>query len=312
MDPCDLRLAKGDDAVADLVEPRTPLFEFALRQIVARYDLDTPAGRAAALDEAAPVVARIKNSGAQHEVAVQLAGMLGILDTQFVVKRIAQLARWARDRGGKGPAPDRGRPRRGAPHQQSGRRPARPARSRPQPPQPGLRHRARAAQARPPTPRAGLPGLRRVRRRRVHRPALRRRARGDHGGGRRRVRRPGPAGLPGPGPRGRPRRRRPRDGHRTRGRGDHAPPRRQGRRRGLRGRPAGHGPPPRGRAPHPRHHRPPHPPLHPRRPRRAGRRAERAVDPPAVRPEPARRTAPPRSSHPVIAGRSRWKQRASG
>jgi len=108
MDPCDLRLAKGDEAVADLVEPRTPLFEFALRQIVSRYDLDTPAGRAAALDEAAPVVARIKNSGAQHEVAVQLAGMLGILDTQFVVKRVAQLARWARDRGGKGPAPARG------------------------------------------------------------------------------------------------------------------------------------------------------------------------------------------------------------
>ncbi|MFJ4711847.1 DNA primase [Streptomyces sp. NPDC088785] len=107
MDPCDLRLAKGDDAVADLVQPRTPLFEFALRQIVARYDLETPAGRAAALDEAAPVVARIKNSASQHEVAVQLAGMLGILDTQFVVKRVAQLARWARDRGGKGPAPAR-------------------------------------------------------------------------------------------------------------------------------------------------------------------------------------------------------------
>ncbi|MEU6669531.1 DNA primase [Streptomyces sp. NPDC046727] len=100
MDPCELRLAKGDEAVSDLVEPRTPLFEFALRQIVSRYDLDTPAGRAAALDEAAPIVARIKNSGAQHEVAVELAGMLGILDTQFVVRRVAQLARWARD--GKG------------------------------------------------------------------------------------------------------------------------------------------------------------------------------------------------------------------
>ncbi|MEU5581148.1 DNA primase [Streptomyces huasconensis] len=110
MDPCELRLAKGDEAVADLVEPRTPLFEFALRQIVSRYDLETPAGRAAALDEAAPVVARIKNSGAQHEVAVQLAGMLGILDTQFVVKRVAQLARWARDRGGRGPAQPQGRP----------------------------------------------------------------------------------------------------------------------------------------------------------------------------------------------------------
>ncbi|MBC9728282.1 DNA primase [Streptomyces sp. TRM68367] len=105
MDPCELRLAKGDEAVADLAEPRTPLFEFALRQIMSRYDLDTPAGRAAALDEAAPIVARIKNSGAQHEVAVQLAGMLGILDTQFVVKRVAQLARWARERGGKGGGP---------------------------------------------------------------------------------------------------------------------------------------------------------------------------------------------------------------
>ncbi|WP_055531944.1 DNA primase [Streptomyces graminilatus] len=111
MDPCDLRLAKGDQAVAELAEPRTPLFEFALAQIASRYDLETPAGRAAALDEAAPIVARIKNSGAQHEVAVQLAGMLGILDTQFVVKRVAQLARWAKDRGGKGPAPA------GGPHQ---------------------------------------------------------------------------------------------------------------------------------------------------------------------------------------------------
>ncbi|HEY9366962.1 DNA primase, partial [Streptomyces sp.] len=109
MDPCELRLAKGDEAVADLVEPRTPLFEFALRQIVRRYDLETPAGRAAALDEAAPIVARIKNIASQHEVAVQLAGMLGILDTQFVVKRVAQIARWQRGGGGKGPsaAPNR-------------------------------------------------------------------------------------------------------------------------------------------------------------------------------------------------------------
>ncbi|MET7364576.1 DNA primase [Streptomyces sp. NPDC005566] len=118
MDPCDLRLAKGDDAVRDLVEPRTPLFEFALRQIVGRYDLETPAGRAAALDEAAPVVAQIKNSSSQHEVAVQLAGLLGILDTQFVVKRVGQIARWARDRGGdRGPA--QGGPSRGGPPQQA-------------------------------------------------------------------------------------------------------------------------------------------------------------------------------------------------
>lgn len=114
MDPCDLRLAKGDDAVRDLVEPRTPLFEFALRQIVARYDLETPAGRAAALDEAAPVVAKIKTGSMQREVAVQLAGLVGILDQEYVVHRVNQLAQWARGRGGdrRGPASTgRGGPR---------------------------------------------------------------------------------------------------------------------------------------------------------------------------------------------------------
>lgn len=104
MDPCELRLAEGDDAVEKLVETRTPLFEFAIRHSVLRHNLETPAGRAAALDEAAPIVAGIKNIAIQHESAVQLAGILGILDTQFVVKRVAQLARWARDRGGRGPA----------------------------------------------------------------------------------------------------------------------------------------------------------------------------------------------------------------
>ncbi|MFD7861644.1 DNA primase [Streptomyces sp. NPDC057682] len=111
MDPCDLRLVKGDDAVRDLVEPRTPLFEFALRQIVARYDLETPAGRAAALDEAAPVVAKIKTGSMQREVAVQLAGLVGILDQEYVVHRVNQLAQWARGRGGdrRGPGPSGGR-----------------------------------------------------------------------------------------------------------------------------------------------------------------------------------------------------------
>ncbi|GAA3371303.1 DNA primase [Streptomyces sannanensis] len=111
MDPCELRLAEGDEAVQQLVRSRTPLFEFAIRQIVKRHNLDTPAGRAAALDEAAPIVANIKNIAIQHESAVQLAGILGILDEQFVVKRVAQLARWARERGSRGPAPARARAR---------------------------------------------------------------------------------------------------------------------------------------------------------------------------------------------------------
>ncbi|MFJ4845055.1 MULTISPECIES: DNA primase [unclassified Streptomyces] len=98
MDPCDLRLAEGDAAVERLVDSRTPLFAFALRSAVARYNLETAEGRASALEAGAPIVAGIKNSAIQHEYAVQLAGMLGILDTQFVVRRVGQLARWQRER----------------------------------------------------------------------------------------------------------------------------------------------------------------------------------------------------------------------
>ncbi|MEU2585246.1 DNA primase [Streptomyces avermitilis] len=101
--PCALRLAKGDAAVADLVEPRTSLFQFTLRQIIDRHELETPAGRTAALEAAAPVVARITSAMARREVAVGLAGMLGRLDVAFVVRHIEQLARRSRD--GESPSP---------------------------------------------------------------------------------------------------------------------------------------------------------------------------------------------------------------
>ncbi|MEV7283843.1 DNA primase [Streptomyces sp. NPDC093252] len=102
MDPCDLRLAKGDVAVKGLVESPTPLFKFALQHIVKHYDLDTPGGRAAALDEAAPVTAKIKEETARRETAVLLAGLVGILDPEHVVTRVGHLSR-----RGRGPAPAR-------------------------------------------------------------------------------------------------------------------------------------------------------------------------------------------------------------
>nr|BEK65786.1 DNA primase [Kitasatospora purpeofusca] len=98
MDPCELRLAKGDEAVRELIDNPVPLFEFALGSAVAKHRVDTPEGRSAALEEAAPIVARIKDRSIQHEYAVRLAGMLGILDEPFVVRRVAQLARWDRER----------------------------------------------------------------------------------------------------------------------------------------------------------------------------------------------------------------------
>ncbi|MFE9423479.1 DNA primase [Kitasatospora sp. NPDC006697] len=97
MDPCELRLAQGEEAVRELIAHPVPLFEFALRTTVARHRVDAAEGRAAALEEAAPIVAKIKDPSIRHEYAVQLAGLLGILDEQFVVRRIGQISRWQRD-----------------------------------------------------------------------------------------------------------------------------------------------------------------------------------------------------------------------
>ncbi|MER8100540.1 DNA primase [Kitasatospora sp. NPDC094016] len=109
MDPCELRLAQGDEAVKQLIDNPVPLFEFALVSAVSKHRVETPEGRSAALEEAAPIVAKIKDRSIQHEYAVRLAGMLGILDEPFVVRRVSQLARWDRERQQNPRGADRGR-----------------------------------------------------------------------------------------------------------------------------------------------------------------------------------------------------------
>jgi DNA primase len=88
LDPCDLRQKHGDSAVRDLVAARVPLFEFAIRNVIAGHDLDTAEGRLAALDAAAPVVARIKDRGLRQMYAVSLDRWLGIMDEEFVLRRV--------------------------------------------------------------------------------------------------------------------------------------------------------------------------------------------------------------------------------
>ena len=63
LDPCDVRLAHGDGAVRDLVAHRVPLFEFAIKGVLGHHNLNTTEGQLAALDEAAPIVAKIKDQG---------------------------------------------------------------------------------------------------------------------------------------------------------------------------------------------------------------------------------------------------------
>lgn len=78
LDPCDLRLARGDAAVRSLVESRTPLFEFVLRHTIDRYDLETVEGRVGALRAAAPIIADIRDPALRPGYTRELARMLGI------------------------------------------------------------------------------------------------------------------------------------------------------------------------------------------------------------------------------------------
>ncbi|HEU0127876.1 MAG TPA: DNA primase, partial [Pseudonocardiaceae bacterium] len=103
MDPCELRQAKGDAAVRDLVARRQPLFTFAVRTMLDDHDLDTAEGRVEALRRTVPLVARIKDVSLRDEYARQLAGWVGWADTATVLRRVRETA------GASAPAPRRGR-----------------------------------------------------------------------------------------------------------------------------------------------------------------------------------------------------------
>jgi len=105
LDPCDLRLARGDAAVRDLIARRVPLFEFAIRSVVGKHNLDTTEGQLAALDEAAPIVARIKDAGLRTRYAVNLDRWLGMMDEGFVLARVRAHAGSGQraGRAGRGP-----------------------------------------------------------------------------------------------------------------------------------------------------------------------------------------------------------------
>lgn len=77
MDPCDLRVARGDAAVRDLIARRTPMYAFVVRSILAEHNLDIAEGRVEALRRAVPVVAKIKDSTLREDYARQLADWVG-------------------------------------------------------------------------------------------------------------------------------------------------------------------------------------------------------------------------------------------
>ncbi|MCZ4300863.1 DNA primase [Microbacterium oxydans] len=97
LDPCDLRLQRGDAAVRGLMDKKQPMFEFAIDRKLAGFDLGTVEGRVGALRAAAPIVAEIRDRLLRPGYERVLARRLGMdpTDVRSEVERAARGASMA-------------------------------------------------------------------------------------------------------------------------------------------------------------------------------------------------------------------------
>nr|WP_154922377.1 DNA primase [Microbacterium testaceum] len=100
LDPCDLRLQRGDGAVRALMENKNPMFEFVIDQRLKDFDLGSVEGRAGALRAAAPIVADIRDPSLRPGYVRVLARRLGLdmPEVQAAVERAARGADRAEQR----------------------------------------------------------------------------------------------------------------------------------------------------------------------------------------------------------------------
>lgn len=127
LDPCDLRMAKGDAAVRALMDHKAPMFEFVIDQRLAGFDLATVEGRAGALRAAAPIVAEIRDPALRPGYTRVLARRLGLdlAEVSTAVERAARgtsrgpdaepQGRTSRERDRERPGPDADRTIEGEP-----------------------------------------------------------------------------------------------------------------------------------------------------------------------------------------------------
>ena len=87
MDPCELRIAKGDAAVRALVEDAVPMFEFAVRTTIRRFELASIEGRVNAIQTVIPIIWEIRDEALRLEYARQAAGWIGVDVEQIIAER---------------------------------------------------------------------------------------------------------------------------------------------------------------------------------------------------------------------------------
>ena len=77
-DPCELRMSGGAEAVRQLVDGAVPMFEFAARTTIDRFDLHSAEGRVQAMRAVAPMLATVRDPDRKPMYTRMVAGWLGV------------------------------------------------------------------------------------------------------------------------------------------------------------------------------------------------------------------------------------------
>lgn len=78
LDPSDLRVQKGDEAVISMIDSRKPIYEFAIKQKLKNFNLESVEGRVGGARAAAAVIATIRDSALRSVYLRELANWVNL------------------------------------------------------------------------------------------------------------------------------------------------------------------------------------------------------------------------------------------
>ncbi len=78
LDPCDLRIKYGNDAIIQLVDSKQPLVDWVIHTAITRFDTQYTAGRVGAMKAVAPIIAQIRDRSLLGEYSRNAAREIGI------------------------------------------------------------------------------------------------------------------------------------------------------------------------------------------------------------------------------------------
>jgi DNA primase len=93
LDPCDLRIQRGDEALQQMIATKRPIYEFALDQKISGHDLNSYPGRLSAASAAINVLTRITDLGAREEYVRTLARKVALGNDEINRLLSAELAK---------------------------------------------------------------------------------------------------------------------------------------------------------------------------------------------------------------------------